>query len=297
MESKQGLNWQISGHNAQLGLLEKAIQDKRLAHAYIFSGPSQIGKKTAARRIAQFLLCESNSACDSCIHCRTFNVGSNADYIEISGDEAIKIDSVRDLGYKLSLKAYAGIYKIAVIDNAHNLTTEAANALLKVLEEPKPNTMMILVTDNAYRLLPTISSRAQKINFGPLNEENFKTWLSSRGFSAPDPSFAGRPGYVVNLSSEPEALTNNEDRLSAFKEFLNGTLGEKLILAANLAEKETIDLKHTFDHWLHHLEQMLRENPTPKIVNKINGLIRAQRLLDQNVNSKLLLSELMVKTN
>jgi DNA polymerase III delta prime subunit len=184
--------------------------------------------------------------------------------MEIGGEESIKIEQVRDLGYKLSLKPYAAKYKIALIDNAHNLTVEAANALLKVLEEPKPFTILFLITDNTTRLLPTISSRAQKINFGPLDDL----------------------AWEIDDSSK-----------MLFQDFISGSLGKKLSLVVDLAEKETPDLKNTIEYWLHSLERKLREEPSEILLKKIKGVLRAQRLLDQNVNSKLLLSELMVSTS
>ena len=278
-------------------MLEKAVREKRLAHAYVFSGPSQVGKRAVAKRLAQFLICQDGTGCDSCLHCRSFASGAHADYLEILGDEAIKIEPIRELGYKLALMPYAASHKVAVIDNAHNLTTEAANALLKVLEEPKAHTVMILVTDNSHRLLPTISSRAQKIHFGPLGDEEFGSWLAGSGLPEPDASFAGKPGYVLAMSADETLAERNQEHSLTLKSFLHGSLGERLQMAAELAEKETIELKAMFDHWLHHLQRLLRESPAPAITRKIRGLLRAQRLLDQNVNSKLLLAELMVATS
>ncbi|MBX4187715.1 MAG: DNA polymerase III subunit [Candidatus Doudnabacteria bacterium] len=297
MDSKQALNWQIKGHDKQRELLELAMRNNKLAHAYVFTGPQQIGKKTIGRRLAQFLLCEIDSACDSCINCKTLTAGSNADYIEISSDETIKIENIRNLSYKLSLKAYSGKYKVALIDNAHNMTIETSNALLKVLEEPKPDTLIILITDNANRLLPTINSRVQKINFGPLDDKEFSQWLSEFKLDEPDPSFAGRPGYVISLSQDEQASSQNKANSSYFQNFISGSLGQKLVMVSELAEQETPDLKVLLNHWLHHLENRLRQNPDGNLIQKIKGLMKAQRLLEQNVNSKLLLSELMVTTN
>lgn len=293
MEANQTLNWGIHGHSNQLSLLERAFKEKSLAHGYIFSGPSRIGKKTAARRLAQFLLCSTSDACGSCVHCRTLAVGSNADYIELSSTDDLKIESIRELGYKLSLKPYAAPYKVALIDNAHNLTVEASNALLKVLEEPKPHTLLFLITDNIQRLLPTITSRAQKINFGPLNPEEFSSWVKENNISEVDEGFIGHPGFALQYADADRKL-EIEDKKESLKRFLNASTGEKLILAAELAEKETVELKETLEYWLVHLERMLRLNPTFQMAGKIRGVVRAEKLLDQNVNSKLLLSEMMI---
>jgi DNA polymerase III subunit delta' len=297
MADNSNLNWQIKGHVPQLKLLENAMSGGKLAHAYIFSGPSQVGKRSIARKLAQFLLCQHDSACQDCVNCKTFSAGSNADYLEINADDAIKIDAIRDLTYKLALKPYAGKYKVAVINDAHNLTQEAANALLKVLEEPKDQTLMVLVTDNFHRLLPTISSRAQKLNFGPVDEQVFAEWLQANGYPQPDPAFAGKPGHVLQMANAPEALEQDDENSLALRKFLGGSMGEKLLLASELAERETLGLKNLMDHWLHHLRMRLKSEPTPEVAKKITGVLRAQKLLDQNVNSKLLLSELMLNTN
>jgi DNA polymerase III delta prime subunit len=271
MDAELAFNWQITGHERQRGLLERALGAGRLAHAYVFAGPAQSGKRTVAKRLAQFLLCESGKACGNCMQCKNFTVGSNADYLEISGDGAIKIEAIRDLSYKMSLKPYSGRHKIAVIDDSHNMTIEAANGLLKILEEPKPLTMMILVTHNPHRLLPTILSRSQKISFGPLANGPF------------------------NISQD--ARTQEQESQESFNRFILNSVGERLVLALELAEQETPGLKKTLDHWLGYLQTSLRQDPAPNTVTRIKGLMRAQRLLDQNVNPKLLLSELMIASN
>lgn len=271
MAQEIAFNWQITGHERQRGLLERALGAGRLAHAYVFAGPAQSGKRAIAKRLAQFILCDSGNACGDCMQCKNFMAGSNADYIEITGSDSIKIETVRDLSYKMSLKPYGGRHKIAVIDDSHNMTVEAANGLLKILEEPKPQTMMILVTHNPHRLLPTILSRAQKIGFGPLAD-----------------------GPAVLTPADREHETQSRE---SFQRFISESVGNRLVLAAELAEQETPELKATLDKWLGYLQTGLRQDPTQSAVSKIRNLMRAQRLLEQNVNTKLLLSEMMIASN
>ncbi len=266
--TKTEFKWRSASHEPQRRLLEKSILNKRLAHAYIFSGPAEADILSFSRNLAQFLVCQDMSGCDECGNCRTLKAGSNADYLEIAGTEAIKIESIRDLAYKLALKPYAAAYKVAVIGNAHNLTTEASNALLKVLEEPKPNTVLILATDNVHKLLPTISSRAQKMHF-----------------VAP-PEVDG-----VIAGDDVKEVHESYDR------FVGKSLGDKLILAAELAEKETEEVNAFLTHALRKMQKVLRENPSVGQVERVRAVLRAQRLLGQNVNAKLLLSELMVNSN
>src|SRR4051812_36843313 len=110
------MDWQIIGHKRQIEFLTKALEKGKLAHAYTFAGPDSVGKKTIARKLAQQLLQSQG--------------GFHADFHEIDGQSGIKIDQIRELVYKLSLKPYQAKYKVALIDAAENLNTEAANALL-----------------------------------------------------------------------------------------------------------------------------------------------------------------------
>lgn len=140
---------------------KKLLEQKRLGHAYLFTGPNSVGKK--------------NFAEDLCVLLTGKNFINNPDLKLLSpkteeGDHKIYIEDVRDLKSFMSLKAYSGKYKLAVINNADTLTTEAANAMLKVLEEPPKNSVLILITSKP-RLLPTtIISRCETVVFPPMPE-------------------------------------------------------------------------------------------------------------------------------
>lgn len=246
------------GHKKQLELLGKSIESGKLAHAYIFAGPEGVGKKTIALKLAQELLKGERF--------------SHPDLLFIDGQDSIKIEQVRDLIYKLSLKPYSANFKIAIIDNAENLTLEASQALLKVMEEPKPNTIIILITANPNRLLKTIASRAQKINFGPLSKEEAEA-------------------LPAKLSVEQK-----EQLKETLRQFTQGGLVEKLRLASELAELETIEIKQALDFWLKYLEQDLIAHPTQLIAKRISLVSQSRNFLDQNLNSKLLLTNLMLNS-
>src|SRR5688572_7113126 len=110
--TKIKFNWQTTSHEPQRQLLEKTLISKRFAHAYIFSGPTESQILDFARNLAQFLICEKAFGCNDCGNCRTLKAGSNADYLEVSGTESIKIETIRELAYKLALKPYAAAYKV-----------------------------------------------------------------------------------------------------------------------------------------------------------------------------------------
>lgn len=241
------MEWPILGHKKQTEYLSKLIENKRVGHAYIFAGPADVGKKTIARHFASLLL--------------SGKLDNNPDYLQIDGAGGIKIESIRELAYKMSLRPYAAAYKVTVIDEAQNMTVEAANALLKLFEEPRPYTVIILITSNPIKLLPTIISRAQKITFGLVEGSAY-----------------GRPGLILT-----------DEIKTAIQQFdvLNGSdLVEKLKMAYEVADMETEQIKQTLETWLN-----LADRKNPAVVR---ALMDANRLVNQNANSKLLLSNLVL---
>ncbi len=264
---------QIIGHKKQIELLSKAFERGKLAHAYVFAGPSGIGKKTLAKNLAQALLCDQSQACGICPQCKTFIAAANADFLDVSGDGGVKIEQIRELSYKLSLKPYLAKNKVALIDEADHMTVEAANALLKVLEEPKAFTYLFLISSNPSRLPKTISSRCQKISFGPLRPED-----KSRVPSV--------------LDEETSELLKTADE--QFQIFMNERLAPRLIAAYEIADLETFEIKKVLENWIIRLEAMLIANPSKTLAKKITQLTNSRRFLDQNVNSKLLLTNLMI---
>jgi DNA polymerase III delta prime subunit len=247
----------ILGHKKQIELLENALQKGKLAHAYVFVGPRGVGKKGVARELGMKLLEERSERVD-----RSDNF-FHPDLLEIDGRDGIKIEQIRELIYTLSLKPYQAKYKVAIIDQAENLTIEAANALLKSLEEPKPNTVIFLITNNPYSLPKTILSRCQKIIFAPVADKLEKS----------------------DESEKPETW---------LKIFQTGGLADKLILAYEIAELESVEITQMFEVWLDRLEQELISNPSKNLAEKIAKVLDAHKYLAQNVNTKLVLTNLML---
>ena len=162
---------QIRGHQKILKLLTQVVHTKRLAHAYIFSGLDGIGKRLTALALAKNLLCSSGGgkSCGICSACIQVDRGSHPDLMMIEPEKGvITIDSIRNLKRALSRKSFSGGYKVCLIDDADKMNLQAENALLKTLEEPTPDTVIILITGKPYRLLPTVLSRCQHLKFQPL---------------------------------------------------------------------------------------------------------------------------------
>ncbi len=159
----------IIGQKQVVGSLKRALAESRIPHAYIFTGPAGIGKKTVAHLFAGLLLCEnpqSGATCGVCRGCLLYENGSNPDYRRINTEEAsIGVDVIRGIQGDVSIRPMYSGRKVYVIEEAGKMTDQAQNCLLKTFEEPPPYVVVILLAENYEMLLETIRSRAQRLNF------------------------------------------------------------------------------------------------------------------------------------
>ncbi|MGD8400315.1 MAG: DNA polymerase III subunit gamma/tau [Bacillota bacterium] len=156
------------GQKHVMTTLAHALETKRVAHAYLFTGPRGTGKTSTAKILAKALNCEASQGvepCDRCLNCTRINEGIFMDVIEIDAASNRGIDEIRDLREKVKFAPTEGKYKIYIIDEVHMLTTEAFNALLKTLEEPPQFVVFILATTEVHKLPLTIISRCQRFDF------------------------------------------------------------------------------------------------------------------------------------
>jgi DNA polymerase-3 subunit delta' len=165
----------ILGHDRVRGLISRALRDRRLPPALLLAGPEGVGKRTLALAIARALLCssENRDGCGVCAPCQRVERGLHPDVIVIQVEPdaktpAIKIEQVRTLVREIGARPFEGSARAFIVDDAHTMTEQAQNALLKSLEEPAAASHVMLVTGAPQALLPTIRSRAQMIRFGPL---------------------------------------------------------------------------------------------------------------------------------
>lgn len=162
--------------------LKNAIEMERITHAYLFTGPRGTGKTSTAKIFAKALNCADGPTikpCGKCVSCLAVKDGSAMDVIEIDAASNRGIDEIRDLREKVKYLPSQGRYKVYIIDEAHMLTTEASNALLKTLEEPPSHTIFILATTEPNRILGTIISRCQRFDFKRLTVSQLSAHLSN----------------------------------------------------------------------------------------------------------------------
>ncbi len=189
----------LIGQARAIRLLQQALRSGRTPHAYLFAGPEGVGKRTAALALARALNCEEGTArgegCGACLSCRKIAKGLHPDVqvIEPAG-ATMKIDQVRALEADAALGLYEGKRRVFVLDGAEKMTEQAANAILKTLEEPPGRSVLILLTTTQSALPPTIVSRCQTVIFSPLPDDTLHDYLIRRGL---DP---GEARLIVSFS-------------------------------------------------------------------------------------------------
>ena len=180
------LRWRPSSFDTLVGqapvkqALMNALSSGRIAHAYLFTGPRGTGKTTTARIFAKALNCvdgPTDHPCGECLNCRQITDGSSMDVQELDAASNRGVDDIKNLNKNADFAPVNCRYKVYIIDEAHMLTTEACNALLKTLEEPPEHVVFILATTEPQKILPTIHSRCQRFDFHPITQEEIVVHL------------------------------------------------------------------------------------------------------------------------
>jgi DNA polymerase-3 subunit delta' len=204
---------QIVGHQKQVEIVRQALNHGRLHHAYLFLGMDGVGKKTIALGLAKAIHCSAATGdfCGECADCARIQDGNHPDVriIEpLAGKKEISIQQIRELEKELNFRSFSGKKKIAILDPATLMNLSAQNALLKTLEEPPRDSLLILIAANGGALLPTLRSRCLRISFGPLARDLISGFLVSRkGLEAETAEFLaamslGSLGAVVSIDTQ-----------------------------------------------------------------------------------------------
>src|ERR1043166_1672565 len=175
---------EIIGHQKQIETLRSALMNGRLHHAYLFAGPEGVGKRKIAFSFAKVIHCSETPGdfCNECANCARIDAGNHPDvrFLQpLAGKKEISIQQIRDIEKELNFRSFSGKRKVAVIDPATLMNLSAQNALLKTLEEPPQDSLLILIASNAGGLLPTLRSRCLRISFNPLEQESLARFLVS----------------------------------------------------------------------------------------------------------------------
>lgn len=222
----------IAGHEKRYGMLVRAAQSGQLHHAYLFVGPSGIGKKEVAHSLARFLACKSPCSEFPCGRCASCAMSSHHPDIHMLGHEGetISIDSIRALKRTLRLSSSLGGARSVIIDDAHDLNRESVNALLKLIEEPSQEVYFFLISHYPSQLPKTIVSRVHTVRLYPMSATALRTKMTSAvdsKLSALVGAFAhGRAGFALAFSK----WLKEEGNMEALRALMSIVGNKKLFL-------------------------------------------------------------------
>ena len=319
----------LIGHQKQQQFLKKAVELQKIPHAFLFSGERHLGKKTIAIEFAKLVNCSSSDfskkPCQNCQNCKDIEKRIHPDLILIkpqSQKGEIQISQIRDLILKFSLHPYSFRYKIAIISKAHSMNQEAQSCFLKILEEPKGESVLILTTEYPEMLLPTIVSRTQKIKFFEVSKKEIEKYLILKNVSNEETKYlnyfsGGKPGAVVNFLSDSKVFLNQKRIVSDLSKIMQSGLSFKFQYVKNLIKEDDgerkSDLSSILNIWQSFLRNVLlnkiqekdKNLPEEEIFGKINlekikNIIKSIQSTNflisrTNVNQKLALELLLME--
>lgn len=325
------MSWDLLGHEWAAALLKEHITQGRLRHAYLLTGPEGVGRRTLALRLAQAINCLKPPApgepCRACRACQTIERMQHPDLSVLQGAGSggvFVVDQVRELLHSLSLAPYEGRYRVVILERFENAHPSASNALLKTLEEPPPQVLMILTAESAESLLPTIVSRCEVIRLRPLSLEQVCQGLQDRWELPPERArllahlSAGRPGYALHLEGGPERLEQRQAWLNEHLSLLSASRRERFVYTARLAkEKDKETLRLVLQTWLtfwrdvllraagaatplvnldftEQVERLALETGLEQARAVLAAIERTLTRIDRNVNTQLALEVLML---
>ena len=272
----------LLGHDKPKALLREAVAKNKMGHAYLFRGPDGVGKKRTALTLAAYINCKSpldGDSCGYCTTCRKYFSGNHPDLILVEPDgAAIKIGQIRELKHQLTFPPLEAKVRVIVLEDIHTMRREAANSLLKTLEEPAPGNLLILTADLAGDVLPTILSRCQIISFGSLDHKDMAQVLMQENDM--EESLAFTLAAVAEGSLGRAKLLWQEGLLSLRQEVVEGLLlgqqnpAETIAQVFRLSEKgaalkeNTSELLALIRLWYRDLVLVAAGGPEASIANK-----------------------------
>jgi DNA polymerase III subunit delta' len=319
-----GMPWELVGHEGAMDLLRRDLVAGRLAHAYLFTGADGVGKRTLAVQFARAINCEEPPApgdlCGRCRSCRLIASGKHPDlfHLQPEGSGArIPIDSTRELIQAVTLKPIEARRRIALLTDFQRALPNAANALLKTIEEPPPSALLLLTAESADELLPTIVSRCRVVPLRPLTETAVAQALQERWKMAPARAellarlSGGRLGWAVEHAQIEDWDAEREALFQAWSQILRGNRFARFALAQKTAvgreeTRETLQVWQSFAHdlllrtisedaevtnidFLAPLEKLAAGVSPDRARRWLSALRRAEEQIDHNANVRLAL--------
>ncbi len=329
--------WQVIGQNRAVSLLQRSLERGALAHAYLFVGPVHVGKMTLAINLAQALNCPAaERPCGECASCQKIASANHPD-VQVIGlaqgvnsDESrpraeIGIDQIRQMQHSASLPPFEGSYKVFIIDGAESLSTEAANCLLKTLEEPVGRVIFVLLTTNDSLMPATVVSRCQRLELRPVAAAEIESALSSRGVEPAKARLLARIshgglGWALTGASDGGRLEQREEKLDRLLGVMTADGEERFAYAAQLAAQFSQNrglVYEVLDLWLEYWRDLLLVKlgcqdavanvdrmaalvetapgyRPDQIKSFVDGIRNAGAQLKQNANPRLVLEVLML---
>ncbi|WP_332893450.1 DNA polymerase III subunit delta' [Lottiidibacillus patelloidae] len=309
-------------------LLTNSMKNNRLSHAYLFEGSVGTGKKEISLQLTKSFFCRDKNAeepCNKCTDCKRINSGNHPDaHIIAPSGLSIKKEQIEQLVKEFGYAGVESKKKVYIIEDAEKMTPQAANSLLKFIEEPREETVAILITSNLHRMLNTIISRCQVISFAPLNVNELLEKLKNEGIPeniaklaasltsdfqeakdiSSDEWFAEGRNKVLKLTEDlfqkPEQafIFLQERFLSHFSEKEQLEKGLSLLLLwfkdllyLQLGQEEKV----VFIDQIEKMKQLTMQMSQRRIVNRINVILEGQRKLHSNMNPQLLMEQVVLK--
>lgn len=329
----QAQSWDIIGHERSIDILRRTIAAQQVRHAYLFTGPARIGKVLLAHRFAQTLLCTGGpdprvsptDPCNMCLSCRKVMHGNHPDVHVITkaaDKQFILIEQVRALQNDSARRTMEGRRNIFILENAHEMNLQAANCLLKTLEEPEPDVVLLLTVPDAGQLLPTILSRVQQIPMQLLTMTQIKTALQLRWEVDAQESdliaalAAGRMGWAIQAAEDDEMLDERRSQLELLAKIPSTSKVQRFDLVQRLnTDADKVDA--LLDLWLlwwrdivlaandcmdltvnvdmrDLLQTQAAKVGSPEAERMVRAILQTREAIEQNVNTRVALEVLML---
>jgi DNA polymerase III subunit delta' len=336
--------WRTKGQNKIIDMLKRSIREQNMAHAYLLSGPAHVGKRTLAIEFAQALNCEApDPPCGNCRSCRHIAEGKHPDIIfvnlelaaEISrnsntGDPSpitkIGIDCVKELQRLANFPPYEGRYRVFIFEEAVYLSNEASNSLLKILEEPPVRVMWLLISNEKFRLLPTVVSRCQQLKLKPMNIDELRDMLiNDHDVEAEKAEFLARlsrgcPGWALSAIVDNSIMEERLKDIDMIATLMSAGIEQRFNYVGRIAtelsrDREALNRVITSARsWWRDLmyikcdcqeavvnvdyqkmlEQQSRNLSLTEIESYIKSLYSVEEQISQNVNIRLAFESLMI---